>query len=103
MNLFSDVYIGYKVKDIGEVLYSIKRNLPMDGIYCLVLCDGCRMEIISLQQLCKGVFSTSEGMIVGIANGKKEARAILCQMLEEGMNPLDMGKWFEGEKNEVVC
>lgn len=103
MQLFSDLYIGYDVKNIGEVIYSLKRNLPMAGIYCLVLCEGHRMEIISLVQLTKGVFSTSKGMVVGIGASRKEARAILCQMLEEGMNPLDMGKWFEGDCNEVVC
>ncbi len=103
MHLFSDLYIGYKIKDIGEVIYSLKRNIPMEGIYCLVLCEGKRMEIISLPQLCKGVFSTSEGMVVGVAASKKESRAILCQMLEEGMNPLDMGKWFMEDTDEVVC
>ncbi len=97
MELFSDLYVSDEVENIGEVVYSLKNNLPMDGLYCLMLCEGSRMEIISTRELFKGRFRTTNGMVVGVAYGKKRAKLLFCQIIAEGMNPLDMGKWFEGE------
>lgn len=106
MNLAEELYVAENISDLETIVYALKRDIPMPRLYCIVFVSKKnRYEIISSWQLCMGQLHAKEGVIVGIANGKREAYDLMSFIIEEAVKEkkdlLNPSKWIEGIINDV--
>ena len=48
MQCIDDLYVGASVSDLGTVLYSLRRNIPMIRVYCIFwFANNHRMVLLS--------------------------------------------------------
>ncbi len=84
MQCIDDLYVGASVSDLGTVLYSLRRNIPMIRVYCIVwFANKNRMVLLSSKELFSGRYDKQNPIIAGVAMGKQESIDVLCYMLEE--------------------
>ncbi|WP_313526910.1 hypothetical protein [Anaerotignum sp.] len=106
MQLADDLFVAENVTDLETVVYALRRNIPMPRLYCIFYNpDKNRYEITSSWELCRGRFSQSSALIVGVANGRREAYDLVVFMIEEalreGKDITNPSSWVEGIINEV--
>ena len=94
MELIENLFVAENVTDLETVIYSLRRNIPVLRLYCIVLFeDRNRLEIISSRELFHKRYTDRPAKIAGIAMGKREAFDLLCFMaedaIEQGRNPAD--------------
>jgi len=91
VDLAEELFVAENIKDLETVVYSIKKNIPMPRLYCILFRTlKNRYEIISSWQLCKESFPLHDGVVVGVANGKQEAYSLMAFLVEEA---------FQGKKD----
>jgi len=106
MQLAQDLFVAENVTDLETVVYALRRNIPMPRLYCILyVFEKNRYELVSSWELCKGRFLFKNGVIVGVANGKREAYDLMAYMIEEvvkdGKDLSNPSTWIEGVANEV--
>ncbi len=84
MQCIEDLYVGQSVSDLGTVLYSLRRNIPVIRLYCIAWFPAQnRMVLLSTKELFCGRYDKQNPIIAGIAMGKQECIDVLCYMLEQ--------------------
>lgn len=94
MELIENLFVAENVTDLETVIYSLRRNIPVLRLYCIVLFeDRNRLEILSSRELFHKRYADRPAKIAGIARGKRKAVDLLCFMAEDatrqGRNPAD--------------
>lgn len=94
MKLIEHLFVGENVTELETILYSLRRSIPVLHLYCIVYFeDKERLEILSSYELFQDRNRERQGMIAGVAMGRKEAIDLLVYMAEEarrqGRNPGD--------------
>lgn len=100
MRLIDNLFVAENVENLGTVVYSLKRDIPVFRLYCLVyFADRNRMEILSSKELFTKRHRGRKGIIGGVAMGHHEAVDLLCYMLEEaakaGRDLTDPAAWLQ--------
>lgn len=86
MNFIENLFVAGNVADLEIVVYSLRRNIPVLHLYCIVLFeDKNRLEILSSRELFRGRNKNRPGQIVGVAMGKREAYELLVFMTEDAV------------------
>ncbi|WP_352399629.1 hypothetical protein [Anaerotignum sp.] len=104
MQLAENLFVSENVTDLETVVYALKRNIPMPRLYCIFYNpDKNRYETTSSWELCRGRFSQNTGVIVGVANGRRQAYDLVVFMVEEalreGKDIANPSSWVEGVHN----
>lgn len=94
MKLIDNLFVAGNVKDLETVIYSLRRNIPVLHLYCIVLFeDRNRLEIMASRDLFHERYKDRPAKIVGIAMGRRAAYDLLAFMTEDavqnGRNPAD--------------
>ena len=87
MELIDQIFVGAGVENLGTVVYSLKREIPVLHIYCICMEEGPKPSfvILSSRELFSGRYQRKKYKIAGIARGRKEAVEVLCYMYQEGL------------------
>lgn len=106
MHLAKDLFVAENVSDLETVVYTLRRNIPMPRLYCVLFnSEKNRYELISSWELCRGRFPSTNGVVVGVAMGKQETYDLVAYMIEEilseGKDLLNPRTWIEGVTDEV--
>lgn len=84
MDFTEDLYVGATVEDLGTVVYSLRRRIPVPRLYCIVFFPHRnRLEILSSRELFTPKYQEKNGIIAGVAMGRKEAVDLFCYMAEQ--------------------
>lgn len=107
MRLAQDLFVAENVTDLETVVYALKRNIPMPRLYCILfVSEKNRYELVSSWELCRGRFQSKDGVVVGVANGKREGLDLIAYLIEEvvkdGKDLSEPDTWIEGIGNEIV-
>lgn len=94
MKLIDNLFVAGNVKDLETVVYSLRRNIPVLHLYCIVLFeDRNRLEIMASRDLFHERYKDRPAKIAGIAMGRRAAYDLLAFMTEDavqnGRNPAD--------------
>jgi len=106
ITFIDDLFIGGNVKDLGTIIYSLRRKIPVFNLYCICLYYGerSRVEVFSSRQLFSKRNETKEIAIAGVAYGREEAVSLLHYMVQEavkeGKNIKDPKSWSFWEAQE---
>ena len=100
MEMIEDVFVSGGVTDLETVVYSLRRNIPVLRIYCVVyFADKNRLEMMSSHELFRKRNQNRPAKIAGIAAGRAEALDLLAYMaqtaLENGRDISDAGEWIK--------
>lgn len=106
MQLAENLFVADNVTDLETVVYSLKQNIPMPRLYCILfISEKKRYEMASSWELCRGRFQSKDGVIVGVANGKRKGMDLIAYLIEEVVKDgKDLSKpdtWIEGIGNEL--
>ena len=94
MKLIDNLFVAGNVKELETVVYSLRRNIPVLHLYCIVLFeDRNRLEIMASRDLFHERYKDRPAKIAGIAMGRRSAYDLLAFMTEDavqnGRNPAD--------------
>lgn len=83
MNFISELFVGGSVVDLGTIVYSLKRNIPVQNLYCICLfLDGkSHMEIIPSKGLCHTRYKNKKFKVAGVAYGMAEAMDLFLYII----------------------
>ncbi|KXL53961.1 hypothetical protein CLNEO_00560 [Anaerotignum neopropionicum] len=106
MKMAQELFVAENVSDLETIVYALKRNIPMPRLYCVIfIYEKNRYELISSWQLCRGRFHPKEGVIVGVANGKRMAYGLMAFIIEEAVKEqkdlLNPSTWIEGIMDDI--
>lgn len=92
MELIENLFVGGNVTDLETIVYSLRRNIPVLHLYCIVYFeDKDRLELLSSHELFHAGNKNRPAKIAGIAMGRAETVDLLLYMAqkaqEEGRNP----------------
>ncbi len=107
MRLHESLFVSENIQNIGTIVYSLRRNIPVLRLYCIVwFAASARMEILSSKELFTQKHQNKDGMIVGIAMGQMQALDLLRHMAQtaiiEGRDVTNVAQWF-AENNNREC
>lgn len=99
MEMAEELYVGADVENLGTVVYSLRRQIPVVRLYCIVwFYEKKRLEIMSSHELFTPKNKCRQGMIAGVAMGRKEAvdlfRYMAQQAAAEGRDMTRPDTWF---------
>ncbi|MDR2940377.1 MAG: hypothetical protein LBV08_08690 [Clostridiales bacterium] len=83
---FSDkLIIGGKLKSPGEIIEILKEGTRVFGVYLICINKGAKniFEIISSVEFSKPIYTGKDYLVIGVAENKKEAAAIIESLLKE--------------------
>ena len=94
MRLIENLFAAGNVTEPETVVYSLRRDIPVLHLYCIVLFeDRNRLEILSSKDLFQERNKNRPAVIAGVAMGKREAYDLLRFMAEDavenGRDPAD--------------
>lgn len=91
MEFIDEIFVGESIQDLGTIIYSLRRKIPVFQIYCICLFDSPRkrIEILSSRALFSPHNQNRRCVIAGIAGGKKEAEDLFIYMVQ---NSIETGK-----------
>lgn len=103
MEFLEELYVGETVENIGTIVYSLRREIPVFRLYCIVLfCDRNRIEILSSKELFTKKNKNRQKILTGIAMGRQEAISLFAFMLENmaktGKDLTNPSAWFVKSK-----
>jgi hypothetical protein len=99
MEFIDEIFVGESIQDLGTIIYSLRRKIPVFQIYCICLFDEPqkRFEILSTRELFSKKNRNRHYVIAGIAGGKAEAEDLFLYMVETALmagkditNPLEL-------------
>ena len=86
MKLIENLFVAGNVTDLETVVYSLRRDIPVLGLTCIVLFeDRNRLEILSGRDLFHERYKDRPAVIAGIAMGRREAYDLLAYMAEDAV------------------
>lgn len=87
MKLYKNLYIGDTVKKPERLIKKLKRHKCKPGFYVIAyMRDTARLEICSSGLLVQWYYKENPpGCIVGLANGKEEAYALIERMAKDAL------------------
>lgn len=100
MRLAEELYVAENIEQLGTIVYSLRRDIPVFRLYCLVVRPARgRLEIVSSHHLFASQYAKKDGCIVGVAMGYREAVDLLCfiarQAMAEGRDVSCPVSWFD--------
>lgn len=100
MRLAEELYVAKNIDNLGTIVYSLRRDIPVFRLYCLVVRPKRgRLEILSSRHLFGSQYAKQDGYIVGVAMGYHEAVDLLCfiarQAVAEGRDLCHPIRWFD--------
>lgn len=106
MQLAEALFVADNVVDLETVIYALKRNIVIPLLYCILFIpEKNSYELISTHALFKGKFQSKNGIVVGVANGKKKSFDLIVYILEEAVKDkkdlTNPSTWIEGMANET--
>lgn len=104
VRLAEELYVAKNIDNLGTIVYSLRRDIPVFRLYCLVVRpERARLEILSSKHLFGSHYAKQDGYIVGVAMGYQEAVDLLCfiasQAVAEGMDPRRPISWFDTKED----
>ena len=105
MELIEDLFVGSNVTDLETILYSLRREIPVLHLYCIVYFeDKNRLELLSSHELFHARNRNRPAQIAGIAMGREETVDLLLFMAEkaqeEGKNPANPKELFSAAQEK---
>lgn len=99
MRLHESLFVSENIENIGTIVYSLRRNIPVLRLYCIVwFASHAQLEILSSKELFTPKYQKKDGLIVGIAMGQREAFDLVRYMaqtaIQEGREVTDVAQWF---------
>ena len=86
MKLIDNLFVAGNVKELETVVYSLRRDIPVLHLHCIVLFeDRNRLEILSSRDLFHERNKNRPAQIAGIAMGRREAYDLLAFMTEDAV------------------
>lgn len=87
MKFYKNLYIGDTVKKPERLIKKLKRHKIKPGFYVIAyMRDTARLEICSSVLLAQWYYKENPpGCIVGLANGKEEALALIEKLVEDAL------------------
>lgn len=103
MQIIDSLFIYKNIKDLSTVVYSLKRDIPIINLYCVVYHTSLNsMELIPTFFLfSKRLQKTygKDGLIIGVAYGKAQGMKLISHIIEDciknGRNILVKTEWFK--------
>lgn len=100
VRLAEELYVAKNIDNLGTIVYSLRRDIPVFRLYCLVVRpERGRLEILSSKHLFGAHDAKQDGWIVGVALGYHEAVDLLCfiaaEAVAQGMDPCHPIRWFD--------
>lgn len=104
VQLAEELYVAENVENLGTIVYSLRRNIPVFRLYCLVARPKLgRLEIVSSKYLFGSHGSKHDGCIVGVAMGYQQAVDLFCfaagQAVAEGRDLRHPVGWFDTKED----
>lgn len=105
MRLLEDLFVGAGVTDLETVVYSLRRQIPVLRLWCVVFFeDRQRMELLSSAELFRPRNAARPAIIAGVAMGRREAMELTAFMAAEaqkhGRSGADPKQWMETDGEE---
>lgn len=105
MELIEDLFVGGNVTDLETIIYSLRREIPVLHLYCIVYFeDKNRLELLSSHELFRERNKSRPAKITGIAMGRAETVDLLLFMAEQaqaaGRNPANPKDLFAAEQEK---
>lgn len=99
LRLHESLFVSENIQNIGTIVYSIRRNIPVLRLYCIVwFASSARLEILSSKELFTPKHQKRDGLVVGIAMGQRESFDLLRHMaqtaLTDGRDITNVSQWF---------
>ncbi len=86
MKLIENLFVAGNVTELETVVYSLRRDIPVFHLYCIVLFeDKNRLEILASRDLFHERNKNRPAKIAGIAMGRREAYDLLAYMTEDAV------------------
>lgn len=84
MELIPELFVGGSVKDVSTIVYSLKRDIPVQGLYCICLfLDGnTHMELMSSHEICNKRYARRKFKVAGIAYGKAQVHDLFMFIID---------------------
>ncbi|MFV0314865.1 MAG: hypothetical protein ACK5I7_07130 [Anaerotignum sp.] len=106
MQLAEALFVADNIIDLETVVYALKRNIVMPLLYCILFIpEKNSYELISSRELFHGKFQSKNGIVVGVANGKKKSFDLIVYILEEAIKDkkdlTNPSTWIEGMTDET--
>jgi len=84
MELADDLFVAENVEDLEQIVYALRRGIPMFRLHCVVWMEARnRVEIISSYELFTEKNKNKAGKIIGVAMGHGAAAELLRTVVEE--------------------
>lgn len=82
MEFAENIYTN--IKDYKKILKQLKKNKIENNIYCICVDKKSNsiLEILHSREIFKQVYSNQNYIVIGIADSKKEALKIVCDIIE---------------------
>lgn len=106
MEFLEELYVGETVESLGTIVYSLRREIPIFRLYCIVLfCDRNRIEILSSKELFTKKYKNRQKILIGVAMGKREAISLFTFMMKDiakqGKDLTSPAAWFAKSEEGV--
>lgn len=81
MEFVENIYTN--IKSYKKILKQLKKNKSLDNIYCVCIDKKSNsiLEILHSREIFKKIYSDRNYIVVGLANSKKEAINIVCNII----------------------
>lgn len=83
MEFIQNIYIDKNIQESKKVLRQLKKNKSISNIYCICIDKKSNsiLEIIHSREIFKQIYLTKDYIIIAIADGKKNAMNIVCNII----------------------
>lgn len=101
MNIIENVFVSNNVDDVGTVIYSLKRKIPVFNVFCICVNFSSKntFEVLSTKELFHKRNIEKDYYIAGIAMGKYDAYVLIKEIFQYGEENNCNHKDFK----KVVC
>lgn len=85
MQFIESLYIDGRLKDLGTIVYALKREIPVFAVYCICMRHGgpYQLEILSAGELLQTRNKEREYIIAGLAKDLKGALDLVAYIVED--------------------
>lgn len=96
MRFIENVFVSDSIEDINTVVYSLKRDIPLLGIYVICTDESGKCEIMPSAEFLGRFGKSEEKTVCGLASGKRAAYSLFADMIsygeKQGWKADDFGK-----------
>lgn len=91
MKLLDNLYVGELIENPAEIFEKLKKRTPVLGLYCIcILPEGkFSAEILSSRELFSEKNKEKNYKIIGISQGKPEAKELFSAIVEDYITSSD--------------